>query len=317
MGKVINDFSSSYDMAFAVLIQADGKIVAAGCTSSNAQTDFLVVRYNADGQLDGTFGQNGLVITDFAQGQDCAYAMALQPDGKIVLVGETFYANDHAAIAVARYDQNGQLDVSFNQTGQLITDVNHYQDRAYAVAVQLDGKLVLAGMTATSHSSDFLVMRYNADGSRDPLFGNNGIVTTDVFGGYDAAHALAIQSDNTIVAVGEVWDNQADFGLVHYKSDGTLDTTFGSSGKVRTDFSRSDDYGCSVAIQQDGRIIVVGQITSASGDYDFGLARYLTSLSADTPTTTPTSTPPTITATPTSMPPSGDEHQTFLPAIRR
>lgn len=260
-GKVTTDFNSAFDRAFAVAIQADGKIVTVG--SSNF--DFALVRYNSDGSLDPHFDGDGMVTTDIGL-FDEAFAVAIQTDGKIVAAGRTAPEGGCCQLALARYNADGSLDTSFDTDGK-VTTIFQGHSAAFAVAIQSDGKIVAAGMTDSPFLDGFALARYNADGSLDTSFDEDGKVTTD-FGGIDGASGLAIQADGKIVVAG--WGGPADdFALARYNPDGSLDLVFGGGGKVTTDFDgldRAED----MAVQEDGKIIAVG----VSGSGNFALARY-------------------------------------------
>jgi uncharacterized delta-60 repeat protein len=266
-GTVLTSFGGSLAAAADVVVQSDGKIVAVGL----ANGDFGVARYNNDGTLDTTFGSGGgLVTTDFG-GFDQANGVSLQADGKIVAVG--LLGN---AVGLARYNSNGSLDPTFGTGGKVITDATATPDGGYDVAVTSNGKIVVGGGTSFG-ASDFLVIRYNSDGSLDSSFGGSGIVTTD-FGGSDSAFAIALTADGKVTAAGERREagpgSAGDFALARYNSDGSVDSSFGSGGKVTTDFSSgSSDTGEGVVIQSDGSITVAGITTTASGTA-FGVVRY-------------------------------------------
>ena len=268
-GKVTTDFPGGGD-ANALAVQADGKLVAAGVTGG----DFTLVRYNPDGSLDTSFGTGGTVTTDFAGNVDIANALIVQADGKLVAAGSTeFFAVD---FAVARYNTDGSLDTSFGTGGQVVTDVDG-TDRAYALALQ-GGKLVAGGLSfsATAGTNgDFGLVRYNANGTLDASFGSGGKVTTDFAragGSFDEARALVVQG-RKLVAAGDVGPF-FDFGLARYKADGTLDRSFGSGGKVTTDFAGQTDEAFGLAVQADGRLVAAGFMLSEFGEMDFALARY-------------------------------------------
>ena len=277
-GKVITNVTPELDLANAVAIQADGKILAAGHAGGNyfSGGDFGLVRYNSNGLLDGSFGNEGKVLTDFALSGDSAEAMAIQPDGRIVLAGWTF--SDFKNFALARYLANGQLDTSFGVQGKVVTDFSGGQDLAYAVAVQPDGKIVAAGSSDSPSGRDFALARYNPDGSPDVLFGRGGRVTID-FGSVDSAEAVLIQPDGKIVAAGWALESDScdspetieDFlgvctaaahgdaaALVRYNPDGSLDSTFGVGGKAIVE----GDLVFGAALQPDGKIVVAGGLDS-------------------------------------------------------
>ncbi|HYY43019.1 MAG TPA: hypothetical protein VE775_09825, partial [Pyrinomonadaceae bacterium] len=223
-GIVSTNFSTdSDDFAFAGALQSDGKIIAAGQTGAqfsqipSADTSFALARYNPNGSLDTTFGTGGLVTVDFGTGHDVAFGVAVQPDGKIVVVGTNF--ND---FLIARLNANGSLDTSFDTDGKVTTDFAGGSDSANAVLIQPDAKIVAAGSAA----GDFALARYNADGSLDTSFDGDGKVTTDFSGGADAISGLVRQSDGKLVAAGGATlpGTNSDFALARYNTDGSLDT---------------------------------------------------------------------------------------------
>jgi uncharacterized delta-60 repeat protein len=295
-GKVTTDFASSYDQATAIAIQRDGKIVVAGRTmTGGSNDDFGLVRYNADGSLDASFGAGGKVHTDFgATFFERANAVAIQSDGKIIAAGETNSGAAGTDFALARYNSDGTLDTSFGSggTGLVVADFANAYDQAFALAIQSDGRIVAVGNTApVGLGSDFALARYNGDGTLDTTFGSGGtgLVTTDLGGGAsDLAHAVAIQSDGKIVVAGETSSSGSgtgtDFAVARYNVDGSLDVSFGSGGAVATDFATSTDQAYGVAIQADGKIIASGFVfvQNVAGNGDFGLARYNTNGTLDT-----------------------------------
>jgi uncharacterized delta-60 repeat protein len=261
-GLVTTDFGST-DQAFAVALQADGKIVTAGRRGS----DVIVARYNAGGSVDSTFGASGRVITNFGATEQ-ALALVLQPDGKIVVAGRTNKPapNGNFDFALARYDAAGTLDPTFGTAGLVTTDFGGSVDRAFAMALQPDGKLVVAG----DSDANFALARYNPNGSLDASFGSGGKVLTS-FGGIDQASAVILQPDGKIVVAGQTDTGiSIDFAVARYMPDGSLDGAFGSGGRVTTNFTgTSDDLGAAVVLQSDGKIVVGG-----TSDDNFALARY-------------------------------------------
>jgi uncharacterized delta-60 repeat protein len=280
-GKVITAFGSGYDYGQAVAIQADGKIVVAGYTDYGTDDDFALARYNSDGSLDSSFDTDGKVTTDFNSDNDYGYAVAIQTDGKIVVAGGSDNGSDYD-FALARYNSDGSLDTSFDGdasmpgfpgNGKITTDVGSSSGYGSAIAIQSDGKIVVAGESYNGSDDDFALARYNSDGTLDTSFDTDGMVTTD-FGSYDAGCAVAIQTDGKIVVAGTSNNgSDDDFALARYNTDGSLDTSFDTDGKVTTDFNSDNDYGYAVAIQTDGKIVVAGGSDNGS-DYDFALARY-------------------------------------------
>ena len=295
-GKVTTDLRRSTDLANAVAVQADGKLVVVGQTYKNndfSNEDFAVARYNTDGTLDTTFGNGGRVKTDFPGLAAVASAVVIQSDGKIVVAGGAFplftFAGD---FKVVRYNPNGSLDRTFGSGGIVTTIFPGDGSFAFAVALQSDGKIIAAGTDFVDFNpgdmsdTDFALARYNLDGSLDTTFGNGGTVTTDFFGTEDDVFSVLIQSDGKIVAVGSANDpaNFYDFAAVRYLSNGMLDTTFGAAGKVSTDFGdRGFDRAHSAAVQVDGKIVAAGFATSVDGiSENFAVARYTSSGVLDT-----------------------------------
>ncbi len=277
--KVTTAIGAGNDAASAVAIQSDGKIVAAGYSYNGTDNDFALVRYNTDGSLDTSFNTNGEVTTAIGTGNDVASAVAIQSDGKIVVAGYSYNGTDND-FALVRYNTDGSLDTTFNATGKVTTAIGAGNDVAYAVAIQSDGKIVGAGYSYNGSDNDFALVRYNTDGSLDTTFNSTGEVTTAIGTGNDVAYAVAIQSDGKIVAAGS--SSFTDFALVRYNTDGSLDTTFNSTGKVATTISLSFSGASAVAIQSDGRIVAAGYSYNFSGGSDFALVRYSTDGALDT-----------------------------------
>src|SRR5215217_4901169 len=294
-GKVTTDLRRSTDIANAVAVQADGKLVAVGQTYKNndfSNEDFAVARYNTDGTLDTTFGAMGRVKTDFPGLAAVPSSVVIQPDGKIVVAGGAFplftFLGD---FKVVRYNSNGSLDSSFGDGG-IVTTTFPEGSYAFDVALQADGQIIAAGTVfvdfdpGESSNTDFALARYNPDGSPDATFGNGGQVSTDFLGLEDDAFSVLIQPDGKIVTVGSANDPATfyDFAAVRYLSNGTLDTTFGMAGKVHTDFGDENfDRARSAALQLDGRIVAAGfAISQNGGVQNFAVARYTSNGILDT-----------------------------------
>lgn len=243
----------------------------------------------APGDLDTTFGRNGKVKTDFNRHNDLAYGMALQADGKVIVAGISFEGNSAQGgdFAVARYNTNGTLDTSFGVGGKVTTDFGQ-TETASSVVVQSDGKIIVAGGTYPifpSSGGQFALVRYNSNGSLDTTFGDNGLVQTTFSTSGCYASALALQADGKIIAAGTNYrdfSSNSDFGLARYNSNGTLDTSFGTSGLVSTEFDGMLDAASSVLLQSDGKIVAVGSASSSATFYDFAVVRYLANGQIDT-----------------------------------
>jgi uncharacterized delta-60 repeat protein len=258
--------------ASSLAIQSDGKLVVAGTDGTNGDNYFAVARYNTDGSPDNTFNGNGQLTTDFGfkapSGRDetdsvpihlqFATTIGIQADGKIVAGGYAYNGVD-ADFAIARYNMNGSLDSTFDNDGRQTTNLGSY-DNAYTLAIQRDGKIVLAGYTFVEPNNNFAVVRYNINGSPDSSFNGNGKQTANLGSDLQIGNSVAIQNDGKIVVAGYTLNGtyNNDFALARFNTNGSLDNTFDNDGILTTDFTSSDDYAGSVAIQSDDKIVVAG-----------------------------------------------------------
>jgi uncharacterized delta-60 repeat protein len=280
-GIVTTDLGGAGDQAYDAALLPDGGIVAVGRTDAAGilNSDFGVVRYDAEGHPGGNFGTNGVVKTDFVGRGDQANAVAVLPDGKIVVAGFAFTSPIDSDFAVARYTPQGQLDPSFGNGGLVTTNLGTNSDDARAITIQPDGKIVVAGTAG----ENIAVMRYTSAGQPDGSFGTGGSTITDL-GFEDVATGVALTPGGQIVISGYTVGAKAnrDFLLARYRSDnGSLDTTFGDHGVVKTDFGSGDDYAENLVVDGAGRIILVGRATSST-ILDMALARYTPEGTLDT-----------------------------------
>ncbi len=290
-GTVRTDFSGNIDRANAVAIQADGKIVAAGSSFSNAKTveDFIVARYNTNGSLDKRFGNNGKITTDFFRNVDQVNALAIQPDGKIVVAGFAQLAGAGGTprvFALARYTSDGRVDSSFGNGGSLTTSFGGTFAAASAIMLQPDGKIVVAGTAdfnprVPNSGLDFALARYLANGSLDASFGDAGKVVFDFFGSFDQANAAALQPDGKIIVAGSAsydsLNRDIGFSLTRFNPDGSTDFGFGAGGKQITDFFDAGAKANGIVLQADSKFVVAGTASDSATRpvaTDFALARY-------------------------------------------
>jgi len=273
-GLVTTDFGFTSDVGRALAIQDDGRILLAGYCSADPW-DVALARYLPDGSLDPSFGVGGLVTTDVQSSDDEAAAVAIQPDGRIIVAGSTGYPHQQDFLLI-RYHGDGSLDASFGVNGVVTTDLGATLEAVYAIRLQPDGRVVAAGFSRVGlGDANFALARYNADGSLDTGFGNCGTVITSFTNSDDVADAVVIQPDGKIVAAGSTGGPAPDFGLARYRADGTLDATFDDDGKVVTDFTGGADIIYGLTLQPDGRIVAAG-FCEQGGERgrDFALARY-------------------------------------------
>lgn len=272
---IVTTFLGIHSVMNSIALLPDGKIIAIGYRQEQGQDDVAIARYNANGTLDNTFGGgDGIVTTPIGGSNDRGIAAALQNDGKIIVFGD-YNAGSQDKIFLVRYDSNGTPDNSFGSGGKVTTRIGTY-DGSRAIAIQTDGKIVVAGTTNMNTSSDTYIARYNSSGSLDTTFGTNGITIKSFTTGNDGANSLILQPDGKIILggfenVGGASGN--DFALRQFNNDGTLDTEFGSGGSFVTPIGSGNDSINSIALQNDGNIIAAGSVSN--GNYnDWGLARY-------------------------------------------
>jgi uncharacterized delta-60 repeat protein len=247
-GKVLIDFGDVGDFGYASAVQPDGKMVIAGKSFNGVNDDFALVRLNADGSLDTSFDGDGKVRMDFSNSNDGIEAIALQPDGKIVVAGYTFVDGDQD-FALARYNADGSPDATFSTDGKVNTNTGpaDKDDFAMAVAIQTDGKIVAAGQSnPVTFSSDGIYARYNADGTLDFDFGASGITITPI----NSSGVSGVVVDNAGKVVGSDYSGY----IFRLNADGTPDTTFDTDGNLYLGSAELD----AVALYPGGRYVTVG-----------------------------------------------------------
>lgn len=259
-GSLDSPIGNAHDQIYALKLQADGKIVAAGYGANAANADVAIVRYTSEGALDSSFGTEGKVTTAIGASSERAYSLAIQPDQKMVVAG--FYNNGTStAFAILRYNTNGSLDSSFGTNGIVMTDITDNDDFAKDLKLQSDGKIVVAGYGYNNSTStnDFILARYNTNGSLDTSFGTNGIVIQDLANDHDYATALAIQTNGKIVVGGySTLSGNNVFKLARWNSNGSLDTSFGTNGIATTTIGTNAELNA-IAIQANGKIVATGR----------------------------------------------------------
>ncbi|HEY0459456.1 MAG TPA: FG-GAP-like repeat-containing protein [Pyrinomonadaceae bacterium] len=276
-GLFVSTFGAPGASLNAVALQADGTLIAVGGTSTG---NFVVAKLTSTGALDAAFGSGGFVTTDFNSGNDVAASVALQPDGKIVVGGNS--SNDCAA---ARYNANGSLDTSFGTNGKVVTPVvAGNPDNFSKILLQPDGKIVGLGIAAPTGFERHLLVRYNANGTIDNSFGVNGIAGGYFGNSQEFITGGVLLPNGKIVAVGFVSGFiGTKASVARYNADGSVDRTFLCSGLGATFINGSaDTYSYAAALQSDGKIVAAGQGTSAALPQN-SLA-YIRYLNSNTPT---------------------------------
>jgi uncharacterized delta-60 repeat protein len=278
-GMLTTTFSKdSSDFGTAVTELADGRIVLAGSVSDSAGVDFELVRLSAVGALDTTFGTGGRVWIHFPSMSvnGSLVKVVVQTDGKMVVSGNAWGASVSYA-ALARLNVNGTLDASFASGGEAVAQVSDTNSHFGGLALQTDGKLVMAGQSFTpaGQSNVMTLVRFNSNGSLDSAFASNGLLTVTSNSPYwDAGlNDVAIAGDGKIIAAGFSHhdggsSSDKDITMIRVNAlDGSLDATFGSGGIVYTAITSGADVANAMALQSDGKIVLAGTV----------LARYLPS----------------------------------------
>ena len=283
-GKVLTDFGD-FERARGVAVQSDGKIVVVGETCDGSWVcDLAVARYRVGGGLDTTFSGDGKVEIGFGSGNNGTLkGVVIQPDGKIVIAGYMYNGSNYD-FAVYRLNSDGSLDDTFSGDGRAQIAFASGRNDTGVDLVLVSSKIVVAGYTCdgSGENCNMAVLRLNANGTQDTSFSSDGWAVAN-FGGEDRGWAIAAQTDDKIVVAGR--KKTADdtyFALARFNTNGTLDTTFSSDGKVTTNLTSGQWTDANaIAIQANGRILVAGT-TGVSADKDFALVRYRSNGALDT-----------------------------------
>jgi len=272
-GKVVTNLTPGFEFATGVVIQPDGRIVVAG-EIGGLGGQFVVLRYLANGALDPSFSGNGWAAANFSAGDDWAWDVALQPDGKIVAAGIARGGSGapDPTMAIARWNTDGTFDPTFSGDGRAMPSVGPRPEIASAVRVQPDGRIVVAGQYGFGRSGAFMAARFTDSGAFDNSFSDDGKATVDFTTGEDFAWDLAIQGSGRIVLAGASAGRGGEFAVARLRANGVLDQTFGTNGKSRTNMTAAYDAATAVAIQPGGLIVTVGGAGGEPGT--FAVAKY-------------------------------------------
>lgn len=286
-GKVVTSINSGADIAYATVLQSDGKILVSGTTNSSISgKDFFCIRYNTNGTLDTSFGTNGIATFDLQGGSDdVAYAMSLLSDGNIILAGFSDDGSNKNA-AIIRITTSGTLDTTFGTSGKVYTEfISGRADEIKVIKVHaLTGNLIVGGTSsATSTNSQGVIARYTSNGVLDTNFNTTGIVTLPNASGngtyYHIIEDLAVKSNGKISAIGWINQQGLSWSANHYgcrlNSNGTLDTTFSTDGVIVTNGGfNGDDKSFSLILNSDDSFLFAGGGYLTDLQYDFFLGLY-------------------------------------------
>jgi len=261
-GMATISFSSGDDVGSGIAVQSDDKIVVAGTSDSGSGiSEFAIARFNVDGSLDSSFNGDGRVTAFFSPADDLGSGIAIQSDDKIVVAGTSDSGSGTSEFAIARFNVDGSLDTSFDGDGMATASFSAGDDVGSGIAVQSDNKIVVVGTSESgSGISEFAIARFNVDGSLDTSFDGDGMATASFSAGDDVGSGIAVQSDDKIVVVGtsDSGSGISEFAIARFNIDGSLDTTFNGDGRVTAGFLAGDNVGSGIAVQSNGRIVVVG-----------------------------------------------------------
>jgi uncharacterized delta-60 repeat protein len=260
----ISDLAVPVDDAKAVIQQSNGRLVVVGVTASGVNNDCALVRYNKDGSLDETFGEQGIVTMGFGTKDDTCLSIIQQADDKLVVAGETAGAgNDKADFALARFNTDGSLDSSFGTGGKVTTDFGGTTNNGRSVIQLADGKLLMAGYS----DYNFALTRYNTDGSLDTTFDADGKLFVDIASDRDYAISVLQQADDQLVLAGYTNvnpGNKTNFAVVRLNQDGSFDPSFNSTGKLVLSVDSNNNAVAKVIQQTDGKLVLAGSTITSS-----------------------------------------------------
>lgn len=283
---------SPYDQyATALALQPDGKILVAGPANISGYSEFAVLRYTSNGTLDNTFGGgDGTVTMPVGESYSSLRNLALQPDGKIVVTGFAV-ANGFEDFALARFKSDGAPDPSFGGgDGVAMVSVSPKNDGALEIALQTDGKIVLAGYSnsGANNYNDMAVVRFNANGTLDNTFSGDGQETAHLSDYGEDARGLVIQPDGKILLGGSraaAPNETKKVALVRFNTNGILDNSFHNDGVATLDVGPGGGNIEEITLQPDGKVVAVGPVWDTQAQLNsFVIARFLTGVTVDTNT---------------------------------
>jgi len=291
-GKVVTPVTPDDDNPTRVRIQSDGKIVTLGNAVQFDEfgsfvTGYFIVRHNADGTLDTSFGTNGVVTVSIDDNENF-YDFVILPDGKFLVVGETYSDAEGLNIAIFRYLANGTRDAGFGTNGIITTRIGNQFSSSSKITLQPDGKFVVIGFSFNGDNGTdgkSAVVRYNFDGTLDTAFGTNGVTLIPYENSIFRAGEILVQLDSKILVAGHTRvAGDIDFAVLRYNVNGTLDSSFGTNGIVRTDVDNKDNLIGGMGLQSDGKIVISGAIYNSdfTGLLSSQILRYNTNGTLDT-----------------------------------
>ena len=283
-GKVLTLIKDKSTIS-SIAIQPDGKIVAGGKAYNNdinilSDSGYVIARFRANGNIDSLFGLNGITTVKMPDGMGELKKLIIKPDGKILTAGTFFTGTFENIPVLVQLNSNGSLDSTFGANGKVvgyIEDIELFTDMALAK----DGKILVTGQTKNwGYIGDFNLLRFLPNGVRDNSFGQNGIVRTDLNDNRlnenktETPQGLIVLPDSSIVVTGYNTTRPATFTIVKYRTNGSLDNSFGSGGKVITPVDTLYAYAKDILADQAGNLFVTGHVSRGGNNLDFNIAKY-------------------------------------------
>ncbi len=269
-GRVVTGSVGSTDSSIGVAVQGDGKILSVGWSNASGNFNVALRRYLADGSLDLPFGTNGQASGDLVGSDEIGTSVTILGDGRLLVAGYAF-TGGKLAVFLVRYLPTGAVDTSFGTNGSVLYPIGTGNAFAFRSLLQPDGKLLVVGKyTGASGDDDAMILRFLPDGTIDPDFAGSTTGVLDLAVSSDFGRAVALQTDGKILVAGDTRTspNERDALLFRLNADGTLDTNFGTGGKIIFPLSSHNDDFQSVLVQPDGKIVLCGRYdepTVASG----------------------------------------------------
>jgi uncharacterized delta-60 repeat protein len=267
-GIKLIDAAGAADEVKAIDVDTQGRIILAGFCNVGGTNRACLSRLHKNGATDLSFGVNGVVVQVLGSGVSTYEDVVALPNGKILAAGSAIGASLQS-FALSRYLPNGNLDPTFTAGGTVFTDFAGNNDIANSIAIQADGKIILAGKARVSGTDNFALARYNINGTLDLSFGTNGRVTTLVGNNFNEIREVIIEDNGKIFAVGtaKMGINAQDFAVARFLPNGALDLTFGPTGKNIIETNNTDSIAHSVFKQKDGNYIIAGSNDINASDF--------------------------------------------------
>lgn len=260
-GIQTTSIGSGNDFGFESAIQTDGKIVVSATKFDGINYDIVALRYNVNGTLDTSFGNNGVFTISTETIAIDITAIKLQNNGKIVIASTNRDPNSSIRFYIIQLNSDGTLDTTFNNTGIKTITIESYYQPSVGLLIQNDGKILISGSTYNGGLlSQIFINRYNTNGSIDATFANNGVFTTTSSDTDTVFQSIALCTDGKIIVVGKtgsIFDSFFDgTSIFRLNNDGIFDTTFNGNGNVNLDYV----IGTSITLQTDEKILLSGSI---------------------------------------------------------